>query len=244
MEPEAGMTFEERVRAVHAIHGELTGPEIESFYRYLRMPATNSPELENEHWLRNDMMDKLAGQPTLPAGLPNELVAIYQDKNQDVVMRDYAIQHMNPAYAQAGSEEKAALRQALWQATDESDSSIAGTALLALNNLAQNNSEFEKDKIAGTALKLAEDEQCGELSRITAVQICGRTGATRAELLALQLAQSAPSIPLRITAIAALGDLGDRSVETFLQQIAAGSEDRLKPAAESALKRLNKRLGT
>ena len=244
MEPEAGMTFGERVRAVRAICGELTGPEIELFYRYLRTPATNSPESENEHWLRNNMMDKLTGQPTRPAGLPDVLVAIYQDKNQDVVMRDYAIQHMNPAYAQARPDEKAVLRQALWQAVEETDSSIAGTALLALNNLAQNNAEFEKDKIAETALKLAGDEQCGELSRITAVQICGRTGTTQAEPLALQLAQSAGSIPLRITAIAALGDLGDRSVKAFLQQIAAGGEDRLKPAAESALKRLNKRLGT
>ena len=136
------------------------------------------------------------------------------------------------------------MRQALWQAAEETDSSIAGTALLALNDLAQNNAEFEKDKIARTALKLAGNEQCGELARITAVQICGQTDATQAAPLILQLAQNAGSIPLRITAIAALGDLGDRSAEGFLQQIAAGNEDRLKPAAESALKRLNKRLGT
>ena len=242
--PDGKMGFGERVEAVHAIREDLNNEELRAFYDYLLAPAHNPDDRIQENWLRNEMMDKLVTQQKPPADLAGTLVAIYQDKDQDVVMRDYAIQHMNPAYAQANAEEKAALRQALWQATGETDSSIAGTALLALNDLSQNNTEFEKNKITEAALKLVSNEQCGELARITAVQICGRTSATQAEPLVLQLAQSAGSIPLRITAIAALGDLGDRSVENFLQQIAAGNEDRLKPAAESALKRLNKRLGT
>ena len=239
--------FKERIAAVHAIKKDFNNEELQAFYSYLLAPAhnqNNQDDREQENWLRNEMMDKLVTQQKPPSDLSDTLIAIYQDKEQDAVMRDYAIQHMNPAYAQAGTEEKAALRQALWQAADETDSSIAGTALLALNDLAQNNAEFEKDKIARTALKLAGNEQCGELARITAVQICGQTDATKAAPLILQLAQNAGSIPLRITAIAALGDLGDRSAEGFLQQIATGNEDRLKPAAESALKRLNKRLGT
>jgi hypothetical protein len=242
--PDGKAGFKERMAAVHAIKKDLSNEELRAFYGYLLAPAHTGEDRVQENWLRNEMMDKLVTQQNPPAGLTDMLVAVYQDKNQDVVMRDYAIQHMNPAYAQAGAEEKSSLQQVLWQATGETDSSIAGTALLALNNLAQDNAEFDKEKITETALKLAGDEQCGELARITAVQICGQTGATQAAPLVLQLAQSAGSIPLRITAIAALGDLGDRSVETFLQQIAAGNEDRLKPAAESALKRLNKRLGT
>jgi hypothetical protein len=242
--PDGKTGFKERVAAVHAIKEDLNNEELRAFYGYLLAPAHDQGDREQENWLRNEMLDKLVTQQKPPAGLIDVLNAIYQDKDQDVVMRDYAIQHMNPAYAQANTEEKTALRQALWQATGETDGSIAGTALLALNDLAQNNAEFEKNKITEVALKLAGDEQCGELARITAVQICGRSDATQAVPLVLQLAQSAGSIPLRISAIAALGDLGDRSVETVLQQIATGNEDRLKPAAESALQRLNKRLGT
>ena len=242
--PDGKAGFSERVAAVHAIKEALNSEEIRAFYGYLLAPAHNQDDREQENWLRNEMLDKLVGQPALPAGLPKVLVAIYQDPDQDVVMRDYAIQHMNPAYAQAGAEGRAALQQALWQAAQETDSSIAGTALLALNDLAQNNTGFDRDQIAQTALKLAGDDQCGELARITAIQICGQMGVTQAAALALQLAQQAGSIPLRITAIAALGDLGDQGVETFLRQIVAGTEDRLKPAAVSALKRLKKRLGT
>ncbi len=242
--PDGKVGFGERVEAVHAIKEDLNSEELRAFYGYLLAPAHNRDDREQENWLRNEMLDKLVTQQKPPAGLADMLVAIYQDKDQDAVMRDYAIQHINPAYAQAGSEEKTSLRQALWQAAGETDSSIAGTALLALNDLAQNNAEFEKNQITEVALKLVGNEQCGELARITAVQICGRTGATQAVPLVLELAQSAGSVPLRISAVAALGDLGDRNVETVLQQIAADGGERLKPAAESALKRLNKRLGT
>ena len=190
------------------------------------------------------MMDKLVEQPTVPADLPEVLISIFQDHAQDVVMRDYAVQHLNPIYGQAAAETKAAIRQALWQAAGETDTSIAGTALLALNDLAQNNAEFDRNQIQQTALKLADDGQCGELARITAVQICAQMGVTQAAASVLQLAQSATSIPLRITAIAALGDLGGAAVVPYLREIAEGDEDRLKPAAESALKRLKKRLGT
>ena len=243
--PNGQTAFVDRVKAIRALNRELTAEECKAFYAYLLAPA-HSPagDRQNENWLRNVMLDKLVEQQVLPSGLADALVAIYRDPEQDVVMRDYAIQHITPMYDRASTEEKATLSQALWQATGETDSSIAGTALLTLNDLAQNNTEFEKDKIAEAALKLTGNKQCGDLSRITAVQICGRMGVTQAAPLVLELAQGAGSIPLRITAIAALGDLGDQSVETFLQGIAAGSDDRLKPAAESALKRLKKKLGT
>lgn len=243
--PVPGRSFAERVNVLRARTANLADDEIKSFYTYLLTPAHSDDEnRSDENWLRNVMLDRLAGQPELPAGLPVVLISIYQDPEQDVVMRDYAIQHMNPAYDRASTDDKAALNQALWQAAGETDSSIAGTALLALSDLAQSNAEFDRNQIAQTALKLAGDDSCGELARITAVQLCGQMGVPQASALIQQLAQQAGSIPLRISAIAALGDLGDQGAETFLQEIAAGSEDRLKPAAETALKRLKKRLGT
>ena len=219
VQPDGKAGFMERVAAVHAIQGDLTAAEVRAFQDYLLVPAHNQDSRVLENWLRNEMLDKLAGQPALPAGLPKVLIAIYEDADQDVVMRDYAIQHMNPAYAQGGPEGKAALQQALWQATSETDSSIAGTALLALDDLAESNAEFDRDKIARTALKLANDDQCGELARITAVQICGRMGVTQAASVTLQLAQQAGSIPLRIAAIAALGDVETRAWRLFSSRL-------------------------
>jgi len=241
----ASGSFADRVKILRARTASLTGDEIKALYSYLLTPANSYDESRSdENWLRNVMLDRLTQQPDLPAGLTLVLMSIYQDPQQDVVIRDYAIQHINPAYDRASKDDKAALNQALWQAAGETDSSIAGTALLALSDLARNNPELDRDRIAQTALKLANDDNCGELARITAVQLCGQFGVQQASVLIQQLARQAGSIPLRISAIAALGNLGDRNTETFLQDIAAGSEDRLKPAAQTALKQLKQRLGT
>jgi hypothetical protein len=232
------------VKGVRALPASLTAEEIHSFYTYLMAPASsNAEDREQENWLRNVMMDKLADAPVLPAGLAGVLVAIYQDHTQDVVMRDYAIQHMTAVYARTSAEDKAALQQTLWQAVEEIDSSIGGTALLVLRDLAQDHNEIDPTRLGEAALKLAQDARCSELSRITAIQVCGRMSLFQAAPLALELARDAESIPMRVSAIAALGDLGNQEARAFLQQVTAGTENRLKLATESALKRLTKRLG-
>jgi HEAT repeat protein len=90
---------------------------------------------------------------------------------------------------------------------------------------------------------MAGDERCGELSRITALQLCGRMGIQQAAPLLLQLAQNAKSVPLQIAAIAALGDVGNDEAQNYLRQLASQPETRLGPALETALKKLNQRRG-
>jgi HEAT repeat protein len=189
-------------------------------------------------------MDKLTSQAALPKDLVQVLVAIFQDPAQDVVMRDYAVQHMRPTYVQAGPEQRDILQQALWYALTETDSSIAGTALLALQDLARDYKEIAPDRLGEAALNLAGDERCGELSRITAVQVCGRLGLQQAGPLLLQLAQNAASVPLQIASIAALGDVGDETARSYLQQRAGQADPRLQPALQTALNKINKRQGT
>jgi hypothetical protein len=236
--------FAERVNAVHAIDTDLTAEETDAFYRYLQTPAKDSPEAERENWLRNEMLDKLVQQAVVTNGLSELLIALYQDRTQDDVLRDYAVQHVPPVFGRVDAGEQAMLQDALWQAAGETDTSIGGTALLALLNVAQTDPAVDQDRLAKTAFKLAADDNCGELARITAVQVCGRLRVEPALPALEQLAQTAPSQPLQIAAIAALGDVGNGGTRAFLLQLAGGPDERLKPAAESALKRLQKRLGT
>jgi len=236
--------FAKRVKAVRALPAALNSGEIHAFHGYLLAPSSSGAlNRQQENWLRNEMMDKLAKAPAPPAGLAGVLVAIYQDPAQDIVMRDYAVQHMTPVYARANAEEQAALRQTLWQAVEETDSSIAGTALLALRALAQDHPEIEPDKLGQAALKLAGDDRCGELSRITALQVCGRMGLGQAAPILRQLAQADGSVPLQITAIAALGDVGNQAARDYLRQLAVQPEPRLRPALTTALKKMDERLG-
>jgi len=241
---EAG-SYEQRVARVHALPANLTDQEVQALCSYLLFPSpATSRNRQEENWLRNEMMDKLTAQAALPADVAQVLVAIYQDPAQDIVMRDYSVQHLNPAYVQAGPEQRTILQQALWSAVTETDSSIAGTALLALQNLAQDYKEIDPDTLGEAALNLAGDGRCGELSRLTAVQVCGRLGLKQAAPLLLQLAQNAPTVPLQIASIAALGDVGDEAARAYLQQLAGQADPRLGPALETALRKMNQRPGT
>ena len=238
-------TFAERVKRVHELPRNLSGQDIQAFLAYLAVPAASVPaDRPGENWLRNEMMDKLVETPALPSGLVRVLVSIYQDPAQDVVMRDYAVQHMGPVYARASAPEQAVLQTTLWQAAEETASSVAGTALLVLSDLAPDYREFERSKLEEVALRLAGDDHCGELSRITALQVCGRLGLKEASPVMLQLARSAGSVPLQISAIAALGDVGNEEARACLRQLAQQPEPRLEPALETALRKLNERLGT
>jgi HEAT repeat protein len=238
------ISFAERVAKIHALPADLTALESQALYGYLLAPSPASGDnRQEENWLRNELMDKLTAQAALPKDLVQVLVAIYQDPAQDIVMRDYAVQHMRPAYAQAGLEDQATLQQVLWNAVTETDSSIAGTALLALRDLAQDHHEIEPNQLGEAALKLAADDRCGELSRITAVQVCGRLGMNQTSPLLLQLVQQAGSVPLQIASIAALGDVGDEAARNYLRQLTGQADLRLRPALETALKKLNGRQG-
>jgi HEAT repeat protein len=59
----------------------------------------------------------------------------------------------------------------------------------------------------------------------------------------LELAQSANTVPLKIAAIAALGDVGNAQAEDYLRELATHPDPRMRPALDLALRKLNRRLG-
>jgi hypothetical protein len=230
--------FSDRVHAVRAIQTKLTEQEVEAFYRYLLAPTPQSgQDLIGENWLRNEIMDKLVEQPAPPRGLSDVLIAVYQDTTQDAVTRDYAVQHMAPSYERANAEEQARLQAALWQATTETATSIGGTAMLALMDVAQVDSSLDRNRLAQIALESAANDRCGELARITAVQVCGRMAVQQALPVVEQLTQEAQNMPLRIAATAALGNYGTPEASNLLARVAASADPRQALAAQSALRR-------
>ena len=195
----------DRVRKLRSLDREINTNEASDFYAYLRLPApSGGPHRSQENWLRNVMLDKLVEMGTPPAGLAALLIGIYQDPSQDVVMRDYAIQHIAPMYAAAPPDDKNALRETLWNAVGEITNSIGGTALLGLEELASDHPEFGWDKLAEAVFRSAVNGQSSDLVRITAIQICARMGITQATEMIVEVAQNSPSVPLRMSALAAL----------------------------------------
>ena len=69
----------------------------------------------SEYVRKNEIMNVLRNQNKQPAELAEVLIKIYQDRAQDVVIRDYAVQHLSSWYEQRADEhERKRIENLLW----------------------------------------------------------------------------------------------------------------------------------
>lgn len=240
--PEASLTPPERrvfYAAVQRLHGAAMVPtERQSLIAFLS--SSRRPDALTEQQLfeiKNDILNFLRNEEPPQADVTGVLVALFRNPAQDAVVRDYAIQHLG-AWFQAGHDQTE-IAEVLWSALAETDSSIAGTALLALNRLAEEHPNLDKQAIGNTALDLATNEHVSNLTRITALQIAAQLGVRKALAVAKQLALDERDVPLQISAIAAVGTLGTEAENAFLNTFTKGANERLREPACSAARRLS-----
>jgi HEAT repeat protein len=243
--------FQQRRQAVLALGKKLSDADREALYDFLRQHSSADGR-QPEQVLKNELMNALCQMQPPPTGLRDLLTQLYQDSSQDLVLRDYAVQHLTAFYqqmgaavgveAQAQAEDLAQTRQTLWSALNDTDTSIAGTALLGLSQLSQAGwPGFDPNQIGAAALKMAGDSGAGELARITALQVCASLGTKDALPVILNAAQQGDTVPVQISAIAALGALGDAGEIPFLNRLLQGTNDRLRLPAQHALSQINAR---
>ena len=242
----------QRLAAIKSINGQLTDTDREALYNFLRHKS-GADDGQLGQVLKNRLLDVLCALNPPPTGLLDLLAGMYQDGSQNVVLRDYAVQHV-VAYCQqlssdAGldpqvqSQDLAQAQKLLWQALSETGSSIAGTALLGLNHLLQASwPGVDQNKISEAALQLAGDNNAGELSRITAFQVCANLGVKDALPAVLGAAQQGETVSVQISAIGALGALGGADQVPFLNNLILGDDNRLKLPAQHALSQILFRL--
>jgi len=248
---DANKGFAYRTAALQTLGVNMPRGDIEGIYAFLSARyedhKTEMDLLEFES-VRNDALDLLLRQAQLPPDLVTNLVAIFHDREQNEVWRDYSVQHFEP-YCQAKWKETAipptdpdwiAISNAYFEAVTETDSTIAGTALLGMERLSSAQSVISRDTVGQLAVTLANDEKCGEPARITALRICGQLKKIEILPTARFLSQTADTISLQIAAIATLGDLGDASDREYLESTLLVGNQRLHPAAKAALQRLPK----
>jgi hypothetical protein len=241
----AGLFFDERLAVVHALPPILSPDQTAALTAFVS--ARSGPaglDAGEVYALKNDTINALTRQQkSLPQLVPI-LAGIYADTEQDATMRDYALQHL-AVIALDGSNAYKWTQH--WQAVDadapDTEPELAATALLHLVSSSEKNilTAAQGQKLGSAALRMASDQNKPDVSRITALQACVRLKLSAARELALTLAQSPDAgFPLRISAIAALGDLGqgDERIVSLLKNYADGGERRLRVPARSALQRI------
>ncbi len=237
---DSSLSYAQRLAVIHALPAEFTAEDHATLLLVVSEPRS-VPGLSptQSRAFKNDILNAL-GRQTSAARL-EEIADILRsmavDPAQEPAMRDYALQHL----ASLGpTVDDGAIHLA---AITGSEPALAATALLHL--LARERTgdltADVRSHVAAAALRLAADPQVPETSRATALQACARLKLAESRPLAFELARSGDaSLPLRIAAVAALGDLGgDVATRDYLAALVTGSEKRLRVPAQSALKRFS-----
>ncbi len=228
--------FHQRLEAVRRLDDSLTVNQVDILCKFL----TKVEKQSGDQVLKNDLINVLRAQNRRPEPLVSALLAICADTDHDPVLRDYAVQHLGVSHPN-GAEKRAVL-SALLRASEETDSSIGGTALLALERM---QSGLERQALARAAFAAAREQGASELTRIAAIRVCGRLGHQPALPLTRDLVEKETNTSLRMAAIATLGELGDSQDLPLLLELESGLHgSRLTPAAARAVALIRKSHGT
>lgn len=91
-----GLSYSARVEQLRELGTKFTSEEAAGLYDFLRehglAPGLNAPAT---HAFKDAVMIALENQQPPLADWPESLIALYQDRAQDPVIRDYALQHLH-----------------------------------------------------------------------------------------------------------------------------------------------------
>jgi len=228
----------ERVRAASELGQSLAQDEIGRLFQFLKSkPDPGETNLRALQLIKNEVLNNLRKQEIAPVGLTDTLIDIYRNPEQDPVLRDYAIQHLVYWYETPVSEQQTRIRTLLIEAA-QTESSIAGTALLGMHRLSATDSGFNGEQINRLALQHVLSGRSSSCTRATALQVCAERGVAEALPTIESLAQDATDLTLRLSAVAALGRLGTAEHINSLKQLDCENNEPLRLAVLSALQRL------
>jgi HEAT repeat protein len=246
----ASESYLARLQAVDQLPRDLDRAERQALYEYLLAPCAEDAQ-PHGLVLKNNLMLALCHQEPPPPELSEVLVQLFRDHQQNGVIRDYAVQHFTVFYERLAAlpqtdqnrDDLTRLQAALWEASAETDNTIGGTALLGLSYLATQTHSLDPKAISNAALRTAQMTSASEWARSAALQACARLEVQEVVPVLRALAEQGQTTTLRLSAVGALGQVGSAADVGLLERILASTQERLKPAARLALRRIQKRAG-
>ena len=169
-------------------------------------PAEDAAQVVSD---MNDVMDEMLNRGEIPADYAETMIALFRDKSQGDVVRDFAVQHIG-LYAEtlrmrgkynADSNESAALRDSLWDAADETHTIVAAAAFRALADMAAFDPHIDVSRLDSRLAACVTDASASPAARVMAAQLCGERRVVAAKpTLARIAADRRESEPLRLAA--------------------------------------------
>ena len=157
----------------------------------------------------NDVMDEMLNRSEIPADYAETMVALFRDRSRGDVIRDFAVQHIG-LYAEtlqmrgkydADASESATLRDALWDAAEETRTIVAVAAFRALADIAAFDPHIDVSRLDSRLATCVADLTASPAARVMAAQLCGerRVVAAKPTLARIAADRSQPE-PLRLAA--------------------------------------------
>lgn len=228
-----------RADAVHLLNDYFTFSEIAFAKDFLYSKEMDLRSIDYNS-LKNDVVLILLRQKRPVDELGSWLIEMHLDKEYDATWRDYCIQFLGQIYSESSPSQRKAIISTLKSALLERENGIAGTALIASRNI-NDFSESDKKLFSNAAVEIALDDNSPDYVKMTAVQIAALNGDVRIlDECGKILADHARTytVQLKMSAMAAIGLLGDRDKLDLLAGYKDSTDIRLSTAAKSAIKKL------
>jgi hypothetical protein len=244
-------TYSDLLKIVASLGTTLSTKEVAELRKFLTLPNDQFPEKMRPieiNAVKNDVLDRLLRQETLPEGIGTQLAEMAGNAENDSVWRDYSIQFMPQFYERAiqdstvPEKERTAVRDALFSALDERSDTLAGTALIGLELLSRNDQDFDRKAIVETAVEIAEDEMASTACRLTALRLTAMTEKSASAVDAARtLAQTGETVLLRSAAIVTLGETGTMEDRELIETYTTAENRQIAAAAKMALQKFDTR---
>ena len=249
--PNKKVSYSSMQKAIQNLPKKLAPADVVALRHLLNQPTEAFPKRLRPievNSIKNDILDKLLRQKTLPSGIGQQLADMSKNRKNDPVWRDYSIQYMPQYYERATQdpsireEERTQIREALIAALDERDGTLAGTALIALELLSKKDQTFNRKIILETGVDIANDETASTSSRLTALRVTAKEGDPNAIIdTARTLAQTGETVLLRSAALVTLGEIGNSNDQELIESYLQSDNKQIVAAAKIALTKLKKR---
>ena len=220
---------------------DLNADNVQALMDYLRTTG-GALRVEREAALKNDVLNLLRNQSTLPDGLVDLLMEMFACNEQPSVVRDYALQHLGALQkGDLDAQRRWNCRDLFVAAAKDIREPFAGTALYSLAATEQ------MSKAQETELRRLTVAACGTesnpLARMSALQLAGeRRYREVLPIVRKQLDGVRRDAVTDMVAVGTLGLLGGQDDLSRLERLKTRGGQRLRPAVETAIRRIEERL--
>ena len=235
--------YEARNAALRSLsrYRDIGTDDVQALMDYLRAPG-GALRVERESALKNDVLNLLRHQATLPDGLVELLMEMFVCNEQPSVVRDYALQHLGALQKDGlDAQRRRNCRDVFVAAAKDIREPFAGTALYSLAATEQ------MSKAQETELRRLTVAACGtaanSLARMSALQLAGERGYGEVlPIVRKQLDGARRDAVTDMVAVGTLGLLGGRDDLSRLERLKMRGGQRLRPVVETAIRRIEERL--